>query len=206
MSPGQAGGIAKDHGVIDAERRPLITYSDGADKAWAAKVEGDYWPKPRPERQLPRMLAALAAMFFLAAFFGGREAAVAALPDLAGLYAALGLPVNLDGLVIEGVAAERTAMAEGTRVSVHATIRNIGASEQPVPPLAAVFYDGALVAAGSYGFAAPMDAIGGGEAAAFLVEFDAVPEAVAQVAIRFRRRGENLPEMAAEWDVGDAAQ
>ena len=36
--------------VIDAERQPLVTYSDAADNAWKAKIEGDYWPEPPRQR------------------------------------------------------------------------------------------------------------------------------------------------------------
>ena len=32
--------------LIEAERRPLVTFSDGAEKAWAAKIEGDILPEP----------------------------------------------------------------------------------------------------------------------------------------------------------------
>jgi hypothetical protein len=192
--------------MIDAERRPLVSYSDGADKAWATKVEGDYWPEPPSERRLPMTIAAMAAMLFLAAFFGGREAAVAALPDLAGLYAALGLPVNLDDFSIEDVTAERSASAEGGRVSVRGMIRNVGADEQPLPPLAAILYSSAAVPAGSYRFEAPIDPVLPGEAAVFLLELEAVPQNVAEVRIRFARGGENLPPIASRWDDGAPAQ
>ena len=119
------------------EKRPLVTYSDNAEAGWKAKIEGDYWPEPPRPSRLPMMAAGMAAALFLAAFFGARQAAVAALPDLAGLYAAVGLPVNLDGLAIEAIGAERTPTFAGFKLKVHATVRNIGKSEEAIPPLAA---------------------------------------------------------------------
>ena len=98
----------------------------------------------------------MAAALFLAAFFGARQAAVAAIPDLAGLYAAVGLPVNLDGLAIEDVGAERTPTFAGFKLKVHATVRNIGKSEgAAMPPLAAVLLDDRRTPSGTYGFDPP---------------------------------------------------
>ena len=69
---------------------------------------------------------------------------MAALPDLAGLYAALGMPVNLDGLAIEDVQAERSEVGEeGAQILVRGTIRNVSGGELPIPALAASFYDAA---------------------------------------------------------------
>jgi hypothetical protein len=179
--------------VIVAERRSLVTYSGAGDRdAWAAKIEGDYWPEPPRQSRLPMMAAAMAAAFFLAAFFGGREAAVAALPDLAGLYAAIGLPVNLEGFAITEVAAERTPTFAGTRVTVRATVENIGASEQPVPAIAAILYSNSLVSAGTFGFDPPERTLKPGESIPLLMELESAPEQAAEVVVRFKRRGETL--------------
>ena len=77
-----------------------------SEEATAAKMAGDYWPEPPRQSRIPMIAGAMAALLFLVAFFGAREAAVAALPDLAGLYRAIGLPVNLDGFAIEAVGAD----------------------------------------------------------------------------------------------------
>ena len=134
----------------------------------------------------------MAAALFLAAFFGARQAAVAAIPDLAGLYAAVGLPVNLDGLAIEDVEAERAPTFAGFKLKVHATIRNIGKSEEEIPPLAAVLLEGSSTPSGAYGFDPPDRALEPGEAVALTMEFDSAPREAAEVVVRFRRRGETL--------------
>jgi hypothetical protein len=183
--------------VIDAERRPLVTYSDGAESAWAAKVAGDYWPEPPRQRRMPMIAGAVAALLFVAAFFGGREAAVTALPDLASLYAAIGLPVHLEGIAIEDVAAERSSTAAGDRIVVRGMIRNVSGDEMAVPQLAAILYDSAKVPARGESFDPPAETIGRGEAAPFLLTLDGVPSQATQVAVRFRRPGERLPQGAA---------
>lgn len=179
--------------VIDAERRPLVTYSDGADKAWAAKMAGDYWPEPPRQWRFPMIAAAMAAMFFLAAFFGGREAAVAAIPDLAGLYAAIGLPVNLNGLAIEDVAAERQPARNGDAVVISGSIRNIGAAEQKVPSLAAGFGDQTPAADGMLAFAPPLESIAAGATIAFRLTLDKPQNGADEVIVRFQRHDETLP-------------
>ncbi len=179
--------------VIEAERQPLVTYSNTTDNAWAAKIAGDYWPEPPRHSRLPITMAAVAATLFLAAFFVGREPAVAALPDLAGLYSAIGLPVNLDKLAIEDVGAERTLTFDGERLTVRATIRNLGNAPLTVPPLAAILYNDASAQDGSYGFDPPKGTIGAGQTMPILIDLDGVAPKATKVALRFRRSGETLP-------------
>jgi hypothetical protein len=184
--------------VIEARRRPLVTFSDGAEKAWAAKMEGDYWPEPPRRSRMPATAAAMASVFFFAAFLGGREAAVAALPDLAGLYAAIGLPVNLGGLAIEDVTAERTKQAAGTRLTVSGTIRNVSGGELDVPPISAILYDSAMMPMATHGFETESATLAPGGETQFLMEFAAVPEQAEEVAVRFRQPGESAPDAAGE--------
>ena len=179
-----------DRETIEAERRPLVTYSSGADQAWAAKVEGDYWPEQPQRSRVPAIAAAMAATVFIAAFFGGRYQAVAALPDLAGLYAAVGLRVNLDGLVIEEVAAKRNPGDGGSRLTVHGVIRNVSSTEQPVPALTASVHDSAMRIAGWRGFDPPARKMAVGEAAPFRLELEGVPRQAGHIVIRFRRPAE----------------
>jgi hypothetical protein len=180
--------------LLEAERRPLVTYTDrGAEKAWATKMAGDYWPEPPRQRRFPLFAGATAAVFFLAAFFGGREAAVSAVPDLAGLYAAIGLPVYLEGFAIEAVAAERMPTAAGDRIVVQGTLRNVGAEQGAVPKLAALLYDSARMTARAEGFDSPVQILKAGEATPFRLTLDAAPALAVRVAVRFQRPGEKLP-------------
>ncbi|MGH6922437.1 MAG: hypothetical protein ACRED5_01590 [Propylenella sp.] len=180
--------------LMEASRRPLVTYSDGAESAWAAKVAGDHWPEPPRPRRLPMAVGAVAALSFLAAFFGAREAAVTALPDLAGLYAAIGLPVNLEGIAIEGVAADRTPTAAGDRIVVRGTIRNVAGKAMPVPQLAAILYDSAMGPSRVEDFDPPTATIAAGETASFTLTVDRAPLLATRVAVRFRQPDAKLPQ------------
>jgi hypothetical protein len=179
--------------ILVAEKRPLVTYSNSKDDTWAGKIAGDYWPEPPRHSRIPMVAAGIAALFFLAAFFGGREAAVAALPDLAGLYAAIGLPVNLDGLEIQDVRAARVPTFSGDRLAVQATIRNVGSTKQAIPPLAAVLYNSALAPSGAYSFDPPSEKIAAGQEITLTMNLEGASLDAAEVIVRFRRRGETLP-------------
>lgn len=179
--------------VLVAEKRTVVSYSEkGAENAWKSKIEGDYWPEPPRHSRLPMLAAAVASLFFFAAFLGGRQAAVAALPDLAGLYAAIGLPVNLDGFRITDVKAERVPALGGTRLIVHANVENIGSADRPIPALATLLYSEAAAPAGAYGFDAPERVVTAGETVALAMQLESAPKQAAEVVVRFRRRGEQL--------------
>jgi hypothetical protein len=185
-----------------AEKRSLVTYSNNAESAWKAKIEGDYWPEPPRHSRLPRFLAVTAALFFFAAFFGGRQAAVAALPDLAGLYAAMGLAVNLEGFSIENVTADRTPTFSGAKLQVHAIIRNVSGKDSPIPPLAATLYSDAMVPAGTFGFDPPAQMLKAGKSQKLVIEIDAGPRQAREVMLRFRRSGETLAVAGAAQTAG----
>jgi hypothetical protein len=129
-------------------------------------------------------------MLFAAVFLGGREVAVAALPDLAGLYATVGLPVNLIGLAIEDIAAERTATADGVRLTIRGAIRNVSDANRDVPPLMAEVADAAGALAGPYGFEAPVSKLAAGGAAPFILRLEQPTSLGAAVTVRFRRPSE----------------
>jgi hypothetical protein len=183
---------ARKEEILVAEKQAVVTYSNPAEAAWRSKIEGDYWPEPAKRSRLPMLAGAVAAVFFLAAFFGGRHAAVAAIPDLAGLYAAIGLSVNLDGFAISDVQADRTPTFAGVKLRVHATLRNVGGADATLPPLAAVLFSEAGVPSGAYGFDPPEKLLKAGEVMPLVMEFDSAPEQAAEVVVRFRRRGETL--------------
>jgi hypothetical protein len=180
------------HAVEEAERMPLVTYSDGADKAWARKMEGDILPDEPPES--PRRAIASAgfvAALFIAAFFVCRDAAVTVLPDLAGLYRAVGLPVNVQGLAIEALVAERETAEAASRLKIRGAIRNLQSREAAVPPLA-VSLLGTGSGAAPHGFDPPQKILAPGASMDFELELDDVPPAAKAVVVRFRRPAEHV--------------
>ena len=186
-------GSAGRRRLLEAERRPLVAYSAGADGAWAAKMAGDVDAAPSRRSRLPMLAAATAAFLFLAAFVLGRTGAVAAIPDLAGLYAALGMPVNLDGLAIEDVSAERTE--EG--LVAHGVLRNPGSEEAAAAPLVAVLRDVSGTVIGSRRFDPPVRMIAGGAAAPFELELLQTPDSASEIVLRFGQPAEEAMDAGA---------
>lgn len=184
--------------ILEAQRRPLVTYADKSDRAWAARIEADALREPRRPTRLPLTAAAVAAALFVSAFLGGREAAVAAIPDLAGLYAAIGLPVNLRGLTIEGVVAERSAPGAPARLTVRGAIRNPTDAERAVPPLVASVRDGADAPLLTRGFDAPSRSLPANASAAFTLTIDEAPRQAVDVVVRFLRPAETSPSAKAD--------
>jgi hypothetical protein len=185
--------------LIVAEKQPLVSYTNLADTAWKAKIEGDYWPEPPRQRRLPMIAAAVASALFLAGFFGARDAAVTALPDLAGLYRAIGLPVNLNRIAIEDVKAKGSAAS--ANVSVSATLRNLGSNSRPLPPLVAEWRAG-NASLGGFVLALPETSLAGGKVLAMSADIGAMPKGAESVALRFLRPGESLPAGGTAKPVG----
>jgi hypothetical protein len=127
--------VWSDAVVVDAVRRPLVSYSAGDDDVWEARMRADEPVRRSRERSWPGILAAAISLLFLSAFFGARENAVAAIPDLAGLYRVIGLPVNLKGLAIENVSAHRKVTPTATTLIVRGDILNVTAMARSIPPL-----------------------------------------------------------------------
>lgn len=172
--------VWSDAEVIDAVRRPLVSYSGGDDSVWTARMLADAAPPARRERRWPAIVAGAAALLFIAAFLGAREKAVAAVPDLAGLYAAIGLPVNLRGLAIENVTAHRKVTPAGTTLIVRGDILNLTRIARSVPPL--------RVSAGPAGvqdFPPPATTIDGGASREFRYEMVLSDKSAEEVTVRF---------------------
>lgn len=185
--------VWSDARLIDAVRRPLVSYDNGSQDAWAARVAADRAPAPARSpagRPFITAVAALASIAFLAAFVAGRESAVAAVPDLAGLYETIGLPVNLQGLAIDDLTGERQMTGEGARLTVSGRLVNLKDSEQPVPGLVVELRDSAHSPIRSIAIAPPVAHLAGLGSEAFRVVIDDVPKTAVGVAVRFVPSGQ----------------
>lgn len=87
-------------------------------------------------RKVPPAAAALIALLVLVGVaVTQRKPIVKLMPQTARLFAAIGLPVNLRGLAIEGVKSELVADAAQTILVVEGTVRAIASGTTEVPPL-----------------------------------------------------------------------
>ncbi len=180
--------VWSDARLIDAVRRPLAGYDNGSQDAWAARIAADRPPPmahPPAGRPFIGAVAGLASIAFLVAFLAGRENAVAAIPDLAGLYEVIGLPVNLRGLAIDGLTGKRIVGGEGARLSVSGVLVNLKEHDQQVPGLVVEFRDSAHSPVRTIEIAPPVAQLAGLDSKAFAVVIDDVPKTAVGVAVRF---------------------
>ena len=164
-------------------RRPLVSYSRDGHDPWAAKIVDDR-PPAAPSR--PQFLGAAAATLgalLIAGFVFGREPAVAAVPDLAGLYAALGLPVNLDVLAVEGLLVERGV--DAAQLTISGGIVNRSGAPRALPRLELTLSDRAGRVLARQVFEPAGAEIAGRSTIAFRFPADDVMDA-AGAALRFR--------------------
>jgi predicted Zn finger-like uncharacterized protein len=170
--------------ALEALRQPLVGYREANCDPWSARIVADQPSMPTVRRPWAAALSCVVAALFLTAFIAGRQAAVAAVPDLAGLYAAIGLPVHLTGLAIEDVEAERRIDGTGARIKVRGRLVNLGAEERPVPPLLVQFRDAGGAVLHGADAAAPVASLAAGDTARFVLELKGVPSQAGQVLVR----------------------
>ena len=174
-----------DAGAIDDIRRPLVGYAEDNDPWAAQRAAPPAPPKPARRGRSLNVIASALALAFLVGAVVGREAAVAAVPDLAGLYAAIGLPVNLRGLEIGSVSGARRVTGQAIRLTVSGQVTNVGAKTRDVPALVISLYDEEDRKLGEEQVAAPVPSLGAGAAVRFVVDLERAPREASTVRVRF---------------------
>jgi predicted Zn finger-like uncharacterized protein len=104
----------------------------------------------------------------------GRTTVVRAMPQSAGLYARLGLPVNLRGLDLRDVVAFQT-QGEGAQLVVEGDIVGVAAEGAPVPPIAVEVRDGHDQVLYRWNVAAPRQTLEHRETARFRASLSTPP-------------------------------
>ncbi|MFK7792453.1 MAG: hypothetical protein AB8B88_07265 [Devosiaceae bacterium] len=122
-----------------------------------------------------------------------RDAVVRMIPDLAPLYALVGLDVNVRGVEFSQFTAERSTVAGVALLRIEGAMTNLEGADVPLSPLRLAL----LSDTGSELFVWRIepDAIGlmPGQSLPISSELTAPPESVASVAVRFLQDGEQLP-------------
>ena len=150
----------------------------------------------KPSDQQSLIFAAIVATVIGAmALIGLREKIVRISPRAAAPYAAVGLPVNLDGLAFAGVRSR--VEREGTRKAlvVEGEIVNLRRDANLLPPLALSVRGADGQDKYAWTTRAPKQRLEGGERIAFRARLAAPPEDGAEVLVRFAR---NESEMKAK--------
>lgn len=136
-------------------------------------------------RQYLGVGSATVAALIVAVLFGSREMVVGSFPDLASLYALMGLQVNVVGLEFSDVRTVR-AVQDGMQVLfVEGRIRNVGGGTRALPPIRVSLC--AEDGTGIYEWrAAPgASALDTGETLRFETQLTEPPQGVARVKLSF---------------------
>ncbi|TXN34238.1 hypothetical protein FV232_11655 [Methylobacterium sp. WL30] len=139
----------------------------------------------------PALAACLVVLAAIPLACLARVPVVQALPQAAGLFARIGLPVNLRGLEIRDVAAVRTP-ADGEKpaeLAVEGDLVGIARGGVLVPPISVVMRDAAAGVVRTYTIAPPRSRLAQGETARFAGRFSDPPEHGRGIEVRFSDAG-----------------
>lgn len=174
-------GRAESQSTLDAWEATRTEPSPADDPAPALDAEAPPRPRPaapgKPARRSRFSPAAalglsLAAVLCLAVV--GRTTVVRAMPQSAGLYAGLGLPVNLRGLDLRDVVAFQT-QGEAGQLVVEGDVVGVAAEGAPVPPIEVEVRDGRDQVLYRWSVAAPRQSLEQRETARFRASLSAPP-------------------------------
>jgi predicted Zn finger-like uncharacterized protein len=143
-------------------------------------------------RRIAAPLAFAAALAGAMAAVAARETIVATLPASAGLYSAIGLPVNLTGLAIAEVSAHLGEGADKTLLSVEGALVNLRPRETSAPDLRIALrgVDGRELYV--WTTRPPKDRLAAGERAHFVARLAAPPPGVVDALVKFVAPGDKL--------------
>ena len=141
-------------------------------------------PQPMP-RTWPRVAAAIGVMALLLAAVTRREDVVRLAPPLAGAYAALGLPVNVQGLEWREVRTSLVTEASQKVLAVEGEIRNLRSQSQSLPDIQLSLRDTSGREVYVWKTPAPKADLGGGETIAFRARLASPPGSASAVRVVF---------------------
>jgi predicted Zn finger-like uncharacterized protein len=149
-------------------------------------------------RRLARLAALVTLLSMLVFGFALRTNIVGTFPALAGLYAAMGLPVNVTGLEFEG-AKTLTSLRDGkTIMTITAHIRSVSGGTVDVPPVLVSLFDAKGGSIYEWTVAPQAADLNPGEVLDFSTEVDAPPDGAVTVRLSFTnpRDGTPVPTLA----------
>ena len=149
--------------------------------------------KPEPVQGTPlarltpivRMVAVVALVGSIVGAVLLRTEVVRALPDMAGMYAAVGLPVNVVGLEFSDVSTLVARRGDGTALTVAAKIRAVGGRRTTIPPIVATLLDEHGVAVYEWSLVPPAPDVAPGEVVELSAELAAPPEGARELRLSF---------------------
>ena len=169
---------------------PIIDIHPGFPEPRAAQAPGRALPRPARSR---RSFKGLAALLLVALALGAavlfRGPIVEQVPQLGGLYAAIGLPVNLHGIELQGITAARIFPGGWERLRVEGTIVNITDHVVTLPTIELAIRGADGQEIGRWQAAGGGDRLEAGASLRFATEFADPPAGAASIALRLGAEG-----------------
>ena len=143
----------------------------------------------------PALALGLAAFAALPLACLARAGVVGAFPQTAGLYARIGLPVNLRGIAIRDVVAFSSPAEDGRppELVVEGDLVGVGRGDMPVGALAVEIRDASGHALKTFPVPPPRAVLGPGETARFRARLSSPPTLGRGVELRFADTGPSMP-------------
>jgi predicted Zn finger-like uncharacterized protein len=129
--------------------------------------------------------AALAGLALIGLLAWQRQAAVRAAPQLAGLFEAIGMPVNLRGLSLSAVESGLVEDGQNRFLVVEGDVTNITRSKAAVPPIEVAVEDAAGTTLYTWTTEPPRPSLGPAELLRFRARLASPPEQGQSVRVRF---------------------
>ena len=162
----------------------LVDATDAPRPAQLPRLVRPRRPKPIP-RAWPRFAAVIGAMALALVALAKREDIVRLAPPLAGAYAALGLPVNVQGLEWREVRTSLVTEASQKVLAVEGEIRNLRTQSQSLPDIQLSLRDTSGREVYVWKTPAPKADLGGGETIAFRARLASPPGSASAVRVVF---------------------
>lgn len=114
-----------------------------------------------------------------------RHAVVSRVPQMAGVFRAIGLPVNLQGLAFERVVTELVEDAQGRFLIVQGEVRNVAKGTLAVPPIEIIIQDATVKSLYTWTAEASRPTIIQGDTIPFRTRLASPPQNGSNVILRF---------------------
>jgi len=204
--PEDAGARAEAQASPDAWAAALAQDAPASDPDPVAADAPAPEPRSRPRSRPPvkpakRARISPAAAIGLSVLAGlglavlGRTTVVRAMPHSAGLYARIGLPVNLRGLDLRDVVAFQT-QGDGAQLVVEGDVVGVATDGVPVPPIEVEVRDGRDQPLYRWSVAPPRRRLEPRETARFRASLSAPPAEARSIHVRFSQNPSPAPQRA----------
>ncbi len=197
--PGEASPPGADAGDSDSSGESPVIDADvaGFDADTDAEAKPKRTRKPVMKRRItpPRrmfsspiilMISSGFVLFVVAGALFSRETVVRMFPDIASLYAVVGLEVNLRGLAFENVATRRELDGSTPVLVIEGVIASVDeADDRPVPPIRFALLSSAGREVYAWTMDPPKTLLTPRDRVSFASRLPAPPEAAVDVQVRF---------------------